>query len=474
MSLATFELVAKFPQIDALITFFDSEAQFKADTRFREIQATDSLGYVIADGIPNFPMVYKGSSDPQLAIEALGGTAIRKLDSFIRIGVELNGDSDQQTAFLTGLLLAGYKFEKFKSDKASKTQSLFIKNANPETAKRLPELKIVRDSLFLVRDLINTPGNHLGPAEFIVEATKASKGLPVKLEVFDEKKLAKLGCNAILAVGKGSVRPPALLKISYRPVKAKRHLAFVGKGITFDTGGLSLKPADSMVGMKYDMAGAAIALGSVLALAKSHAETRITAWMALAENMPGGSATRPNDVVRAHNGKTIEILNTDAEGRLVLADALSMASEEKPDLIVDVATLTGAATIALGNRHVGVMGDDQAVIEILDAAERAREFVWAMPLPDDLSDALKSDIADIANAKIGFRAGGMLLGGIFLKNFIGSVKSGNQSIPWAHLDIAAVGNNAGAPYGVNPKGATGIMLRTLVELGKPTSTKQVK
>ncbi len=474
MSLATVELVTKFPQIDALITFFDSDDQFKADARFRAIQSIDSLGYVIAEGIPNFPIVFKGNSDPLLAIESLGGTAIRKLDSFFRIGVELNGNSEQQTAFLSGLLFAGYKFEKFKSDRAKRQQSLFVKNANPETAKSLTELLIVRDSLFLVRDLINTPGNHLGPEEFIAEATKASKGLPLKLEVFDEKKLAKLGCNAILAVGKGSIRPPALLKISYRPVKAKRHLAFVGKGITFDTGGLSLKPADSMVGMKYDMAGAAITLGSVLALAKTHSDTRITAWMALAENMPGGSATRPNDVITAHNGKTIEILNTDAEGRLVLADALSVASKEHPDLIVDVATLTGAATIALGNRHVGVMGDDEAVIDVLDAAERARELVWAMPLPDDLSDALKSDVADIANAKIGFRAGGMLLGGIFLKNFIGLVKNGKQSIPWAHLDIAAVGNNSGAPYGVNPKGATGIMLRTLIELGKPTSTKQVK
>jgi leucyl aminopeptidase len=474
MSLATVELVSKFPQIDALITFFVSESQFRADTRFHEINSTDTLGYVIASGIPNFPIVYKENSDPLLAIESLGGNAIRKLDSFVRIGVELNGNSAEQSAFLSGLLLAGYKFEKFKSEKASKTQLVFVKNAKTETAERLSELLIVRDSLFLVRDLINTPANHLGPAEFITEATKAARGLPLKIEVFDEKKLAKLGCNAILAVGRGSIRPPALLKISYRPVNAKRHLAFVGKGITFDTGGLSLKPADSMVGMKYDMAGAAITLGSVLALAKSHSDTRITAWMALAENMPGGSATRPNDVITAHNGKTIEILNTDAEGRLVLADALSVASKENPDLIVDVATLTGAATIALGNRHVGVMGDDQAVLEILDAAERARELVWAMPLPEDLSDALKSDVADIANAKIGFRAGGMLLGGIFLKNFIGSTKNGNQSIPWAHLDIAAVGNNAGAPYGVNPKGATGIMLRTLIELGKPNSTRRLK
>jgi leucyl aminopeptidase len=294
------------------------------------------------------------------------------------------------------------------------------------------------------------------PAAMVKAVQSSTKGLGLSVEVWDEKALAKEGFGGILAVGMGSSRPPRLVKIDYRPKGAKKHLALVGKGITFDTGGLSLKPAESMVGMKYDMTGAATAFQSVLAIAKLGLPVRITAWLCLAENMPSGTAQRPDDVIRIRNGKTVEVLNTDAEGRLVLADGLSVAAEAKPDLILDIATLTGAATIALGNRYAGLMGDDKAVAKVEIAAKNAGELVWHMPLPAELRALLNSDVADIANVKIGNRAGGMLIGGHFLREFVPS------GIDWAHLDVAGPADNGGAPYGYTPKGGTGAVLRTLI------------
>jgi leucyl aminopeptidase len=233
-------------------------------------------------------------------------------------------------------------------------------------------------------------------------------------------------------------------------------LALVGKGITFDTGGLSLKPSEAMVGMKYDMTGAATAFQSVIAIAKLGLPVRVTAWLCLAENMPSGTAQRPDDVIKIRNGKTVEVLNTDAEGRLVLADGLSIASEAKPDLILDIATLTGAATIALGNRYAGLMGEDSAIKTVENAAKDAGELVWHMPLPEELRPLLNSDVADIANVKIGNRAGGMLIGGHFLRDFV------PNEISWAHLDIAGPADNSAGAYGYTPKGGTGVILRTMV------------
>ncbi|MEY3614378.1 MAG: hypothetical protein RL752_286, partial [Actinomycetota bacterium] len=237
-----------------------------------------------------------------------------------------------------------------------------------------------------------------------------------------------------------------------------KHLALVGKGITFDTGGLSLKPAESMVGMKYDMAGSATVLGAMIGIALKKTNVNVTGFMCLAENMPSGEATRPGDVIRIRNGKTIEVLNTDAEGRLVLADGLSLAAELSPDHIVDVATLTGAATIALGNRYTGLMGTGAAVKLALESAQRSGELLWEMPLPVELREILNSELADIANVKIGNRAGGMLVGGQFLKDFV------PEGTSWAHLDIAPSANNDAAAYDITPQGATGVMIRTLIDM----------
>jgi leucyl aminopeptidase len=320
-----------------------------------------------------------------------------------------------------------------------------------------------------VRDLVNTPPNLLYPQSFAEIVSDEAASQDVSVTVLDEKALKAGNYGGILAVGQGSARPPRLVKIEYAPKKAKQHLALVGKGITFDTGGISIKPAASMVGMKYDMTGAATVYQAILAIAALKLPVKVTSYLCLAENMPSGSATRPNDVIQIRNGKTVEVLNTDAEGRLVLADGLSAASELNPDLIVDVATLTGAARVALGDRYSALMGTAEAVSAVEAAAFDSGELVWHMPLPSELRARLDTDVADIANAKIGSTAGGMLLAGVFLKEFVGSGKAGAKVQPWAHLDIAGTANNEAAPYGYTPKGATGVAVRTLVSLAEGMS-----
>jgi leucyl aminopeptidase len=394
------------------------------------------------------------------------GAASRELGDIEHVVVDVPLATKQQLrSAVEGFQLGNYEYlaYKSKSDKRSLTK-LTIITALKLTAKELAELEIVTSAVHRTRDMVNAPANDLYPQVMVDAAKKLSKGLNIKIKVWEEKDLIADGLGGIHAVGKGSNRPPRLVKLEYKPTGAKTSLALVGKGITFDTGGLSLKPAESMVGMKYDMTGAAAVLQALLAIAALKLPIKATAWLCLAENMPSGGATRPNDIIRIRNGKTVEVLNTDAEGRLVLADGLSMASEENPDYIVDVATLTGAATIALGNRYAGLMGDEKAIKKVQNAATEAGELVWHMPLPEELRGLLNSDIADIANVKIGNRAGGMLIGGLFLREFVGSEKGKKPA--WAHLDIAGPANNDAAAYGHTPKGATGVTVRTLVQLAK--------
>lgn len=311
-------------------------------------------------------------------------------------------------------------------------------------------------AVWRVRDLVSMPPNLLNPASFVDHVSALLKGTAVTAEVLDEKKLLAEGFGGITAVGKGSHNPPRLMILRYQPTQSTRHVALVGKGITFDSGGLSLKAPNAMVGMKYDMTGAAVMAAATLAASALGAKTTITAYLCLAENMPSGSASRPNDVITIKNGKTVEILNTDAEGRLVMADGLSLASELAPDLIIDVATLTGAARIALGERYAGLMGTPGGVSQVEHAALAAGEKVWGMPLPGELRSLLSSDVADIANAKPGEVLGGMLLAGVFLQEFVA------EGIEWAHLDIAGPANNSSGAYGYTPKGATGAITRTVI------------
>ncbi|WP_086728909.1 leucyl aminopeptidase [Streptomyces carpinensis] len=320
----------------------------------------------------------------------------------------------------------------------------------------------VSEELNRARDLINTPPNDLNPAAFAAVAQDAAKAHGLKVQVLDEKALAKGGYGGILGVGSGSASAPRLVKVSYTSPKAKKHLALVGKGITYDSGGISLKPAGHNETMKCDMSGAAAVFAAVVAAARLGLEVNVTGWLALAENMPSGSATRPGDVLRMFSGKTVEVLNTDAEGRLVLADALWAASQEKPDAIVDVATLTGAMMLALGSRTFGIMANDDAFrTAVHEAAEEVGEEAWPMPLPEHLRKGMDSPVADIAN--MGERMGGGLVAGLFLREFVG------EGITWAHLDIAGPAFNEQGPFGYTPKGGTGSAVRTLVRLAELTA-----
>ncbi|MDT0461575.1 leucyl aminopeptidase [Streptomyces gibsoniae] len=320
----------------------------------------------------------------------------------------------------------------------------------------------VTEELNRARDLINMPPNDLNPAAFASIAQTAGKEHGLKVQVLDEKALTKGGYGGILGVGAGSAAGPRLVKVSYTHPEASKHLALVGKGITYDSGGISLKPAGHNETMKCDMSGAAAVFAAVVAAARLGLEVNVTAWLALAENMPSGSATRPGDVLRMYSGKTVEVLNTDAEGRLVLADALWAASEENPDAIVDVATLTGAMMLALGSRTFGIMANDDAFRgAIHEAAEEVGEEAWPMPLPEHLRKGMDSPTADIAN--MGERMGGGLVAGLFLKEFVG------EGITWAHLDIAGPAFNEQAPFGYTPKGGTGSAVRTLVRLAELTA-----
>ncbi|MFM1993446.1 MAG: hypothetical protein RL537_135 [Actinomycetota bacterium] len=381
--------------------------------------------------------------------------AVRNATHTAPLVIDLRGRQEDVIVAAEAAFLASKTPTSYKSD--FKNDSVQVKLLVDEVV-AIDSAKHIAFEVIRARELINMPANDLYPEMVAEKAAEISKGLPLKVEIWDERKLASENCGGILGVGKGSSRPPRLVKLEYRG--GGQHLALAGKGITFDTGGLSLKPAESMVGMKYDMAGAATVLAATVAIAKLGIKVNVTTVLCLAENMPSGSATRPGDVVKVRNGKTIEVLNTDAEGRLVLADGLSYLSELNPDHIVDVATLTGAATIALGKRYTGLMGQGTAIDAVEKAAESVGELVWHMPLAEELKETLKSDLADMTNVKIGNKAGGMLVGGLFLQEFVAKDAS------WAHLDIASAANNDGSPYSVYPAGATGVMIRTLVELAK--------
>ncbi|MFM7014027.1 MAG: leucyl aminopeptidase [Actinomycetota bacterium] len=446
---------------------FDSA--FLQELNLDQLGVSTEVGDISKTSGPNgslVALVGLGTKPSRDEYREIGGSLARELGLSEQLVIDLPINSEAEVlALYEGLLLGSYQFNKYKaSAKERKLSKILILTSLKISKDALVEIEILTSAVNLTRDLVNHPANDVYP-EVIAKQAKASiKGLPVKIKVWEEKDLIRDGLGGIHAVGKGSVRPPRLVKLEYSPKGAKKSLALVGKGITFDTGGLSLKPAEAMVGMKYDMTGAATVMHALITIASLELPVRATAWLCLAENMPSGGATRPNDVIRIRNGKTVEVLNTDAEGRLVLADGLSMASEEKPDYIVDVATLTGAASIALGHRYSGLMGDDIAVKKVQNAAEVSGELVWHMPLPEELRPLLNSDIADIANVKIGNRAGGMLVAGIFLREFVGS-EDGHKPL-WAHLDIAGTANNDGAGYGHTPKGATGVILRTLVQLAR--------
>jgi leucyl aminopeptidase len=399
------------------------------------------------------------------------GSAVRQLAGASSLALAFGlDDAAHVHAMVEGASIAAYSFTNYRQKTAASVKApvaavtVCLAEAVTVTAESIERIRIIADQVALVRDLTNRSGGDLFPQALADAAVAAAAGAgeAVTVEVWDEKRLLAEGCGGISGVGQGSSRPPRLVKVSYAPQGAEKHVALVGKGITYDTGGYSLKPAEAMSGMQNDMGGAAVVLGLVLTAARLQVPVRLTAWLCIAENMISSTAIRVNDVLTIRGGTTVEVLNTDAEGRLVMADGLVLASEEHPDALIDVATLTGAAIVALGRRTVGVMGDEALAGAIVAAGELTGEAHWHMPLPEELRGNLDSRFADMANVKVGNRDGGMLVAGIFLREFVGTLADGVTKIPWAHLDIAGAAVNEGPAYGYLAEGATGASLRTLL------------
>jgi len=320
---------------------------------------------------------------------------------------------------------------------------------------------VLAGAVLAAREWVNIPANLLYPASFAEEVQSLVKGTRLTCEVLDERELEAQGYGGLMAVGGGSARPPRLVRLSYRPRGAKTHLALVGKGITFDTGGLNLKPGDSMYTMKCDMAGAAAVLAATWAIARLGLKVQVTAYGALAENMPSGSAYRPSDVITIYGGTTVENGNSDAEGRIVMADALARSNADSADLVVDVATLTGAAVVALGDRTAAAFATDEPTSQrVLDAARTAGEAFWPLPIPAETRGKLDSSVADLRSTGGSDRAGGALVAAAFLREFV------DAPTPWAHLDIAGPAFRTGGPEGTLSTGGTGVGVTTLVALAR--------
>jgi leucyl aminopeptidase len=368
---------------------------------------------------------------------------------------------DEAEAVTTGALLGAYSFRRYRSTPATDLTVTVLTGDGNAAAVRRGE--VVAKAVNLVRDLVNTAPLDLPPAGLAAEAERVAAEAGVAVEVLDEAALADGGYGGLIGVGQGSIRPPRLVRLAYTHPEATRTVAFVGKGITFDSGGLSLKPPKSMETMKCDMSGAAAVLAATVAVADLALPVNVVGYLCAAENMPGGAAQRPSDIIKIYGGKTVEVLNTDAEGRLVLADGIARAAEDNPALIVDVATLTGAATVALGRRTAGVMGSSDAVAAEIAAVMRdAGEPAWAMPFPEELRKGLDSTVADMTNVSPD-REGGMMVGGLFLREFV------PDGVAWAHLDIAGPAFNEKAPFGYTPKGGTGAAARALIAIAAETA-----
>jgi leucyl aminopeptidase len=364
-----------------------------------------------------------------------------------------------------GAITSQFELDKYKTKdknlKAVKKIVVCIDGAKPaELKKGLDRGHIIGDSMNFTRELANEPPNILHPTEMAARAQKMAKEAGLKCEILDEAKMKRLGMGSLLSVTAGSEQPAKLIVLRYTPTRSSAKkgelLALVGKAITFDTGGISLKPGEGMDAMKYDMSGGATTLGAMRAIGLLKPSVPVISVVAAAENMPDGRASRPSDVVTAMNGKTIEILNTDAEGRLILADAVAYAESQGATSIVDMATLTGAVIIALGDQNTGIMGNDQGLVdEIIESGKQTGENFWQLPLSKEYSKQIRSDIADIKN--IGPRGkAGTIMGAVFIQEFVDKAK-------WAHLDIAGTAwADSAKPH--QAKGPTGVAVRTLIRL----------
>jgi leucyl aminopeptidase len=365
-------------------------------------------------------------------------------------------------AFAEGFLLAGYRFDRYLSRDTGRRRVRRLVLAGErmpppaEIGKALAAVEVTIAHVFRARDLVNEPASVKTPTFIGDQAKRVARDVPgLKVDVWGPARIAKEGLAGLAAVARGSREEPRFIVARHTPAGARRHVALVGKAITFDSGGLSLKPAKSMETMKYDMSGGAAVLATVAAAAELGLPVAVTGFVPTTENLPGGSAQKPGDVIRYLNGKTVEVLNTDAEGRLVLADALVLASRSKPDAVIDLATLTGACRVALGTLYAGVMGNDQPLVEALVAAgRRVGEPLWQLPLVREYRDDLKSAVADLKNVG-GGGEGGSIVAGLFLQEFV-------DGVPWAHLDIAGPAF-VEKDLPATPRGGTGFGVRLLLE-----------
>jgi len=437
-----------------------------------EVTRIPSGGRLAAPLIAAVGMGAAGGNDAAFDPETLrraAGAAVRALlagrragsAEDMRIALALPArDQAEVGAVALGGLLGGYAFRRYRTEPAPGASLTVLAHAS-DAAPAADRAQVLADAVSLVRDLVNTGPSDLVPAIFAARAEQVAADSALAITVLDEQALAEGGYGGILGVGQGSANPPRLVRVEHSPEGAERTLVLAGKGITFDSGGLSLKPAKSMESMKSDMSGAAAVLGAMQAIAALGLPVRVVGYLPIAENMPSGTAQRPSDVLTMFGGTTVEVMNTDAEGRLVLADVLAASAADSPDVLIDVATLTGAQVVALGPLVGGVMANDDGLRdEVVDAARRAGEAMWPMPLPAELAKGLESPVADLANVPSDGRGGGMLVAGLFLKEFVPS------GVRWAHLDIAGPAFNESGPHGYTPKGGTGAATRALVQIAQ--------
>jgi leucyl aminopeptidase len=418
---------------------------------------------VVAAGLG--PVPAGGTSPSAQQVARAAGAAVRALGGKTKVAFALGlagGEGavlELAAAAAEGALLGAYSFGAYRTGDQAKTAppseiALLVPDPKADGLDALGRRAgIVAAAVALARDLVNTPPNDLPPAELARRAEEAGLAAGLEVEVLDEQALAAAGFGGVLGVGGGSTRPPRVVRMTHAGSGPK--VALIGKGITFDSGGISIKPAAGMDQMKADMAGAAAIVAVMTAVAALDLPLEVTATVPMAENLPSGSAYRPADVLTMYGGKKVEVLNTDAEGRLILADAIVRACEDSPAYLIETSTLTGAQRIALGDRTAGVMGSDELRARVVAAGETVGEDMWAMPLPGYLRANLDSKVADIANVT-GERGGGMLAAGIFLREFVA------EGVQWAHIDVAAPAYNTGRAWGYTPKGATGVPLRTIL------------
>lgn len=416
---------------------------------------------------PEFVMLFGlGAKKRGVSLETVRKAGAKLVAAITKLGfkeavtetflAEKFGKKEASYALAEGAILGAYEFKKYKSDPEVKRLRLWLARSSGPAVDRA---EIVAEAVNYARDLVNEPPNVLTPAELAERARELGRETGLQVTVWDERQIQQEGMGAFYGVAQGSANPPRFIQITYKPRgKPSRVLAYVGKGLTFDTGGYSLKPSESMTTMKSDMAGAAAVMGAMRAIARIGPNAEVRAYIAAAENMVSGSAYRVSDVLKSLSGKTIEVMNTDAEGRLTLADALTYADREGAEAIVELSTLTGACVVALGQGVAGLFAtDDRLGKEVQEAALRAGEKVWPLPLEEDYRELLKSTTADLKNVS-GARHGGAIMAGLFLSEF--------TEKPLVHLDIAGPAYTTN-PHSLGPAGGTGFGVRTLVEMVAP-------